>query len=90
MSREAVTVVCLGEYVLEVEFEDGERGAVNLGHLARREGFFSEFADPDYFRQVRIDPELGVLSWPGGVDLAPEPVYHAATGKPLPAWTVSR
>jgi hypothetical protein len=28
------------------------------------------------------------LCWPGGVDVAPETLYHEATGEPLPEWLV--
>jgi hypothetical protein len=31
--------------------------------------------DPDYFRQVRVDPELGTVVWPNGYDLEPD-VLH--------------
>jgi len=31
--------------------------------------------DPDYFRQVRVDPELGTAVWPNGYDLDPD-VLH--------------
>lgn len=31
--------------------------------------------DPDYFRQVRADPELGTVVWPNGYDLDPD-VLH--------------
>jgi hypothetical protein len=31
--------------------------------------------DPDYFRQVRVDPELGTVVWPNGFDLDPD-VLH--------------
>jgi hypothetical protein len=31
--------------------------------------------DPDYFAQVRVDPEAGTIVWPNGLDLAPE-VLH--------------
>jgi hypothetical protein len=31
--------------------------------------------DPDYFRQVRVDPELGTVVWPNGYDLDPD-VLH--------------
>ena len=41
--------------------------------------------DPAYFRQVRVDPELGTVVWPNGYDLDPdvlhgdhEPVSRAA------------
>lgn len=31
--------------------------------------------DPAYFRQVRVDPELGTVVWPNGFDLDPD-VLH--------------
>jgi Protein of unknown function (DUF2442) len=31
--------------------------------------------DPDYFRQVRVDHELGTVVWPNGYDLDPD-VLH--------------
>jgi hypothetical protein len=40
--------------------------------------------DPDYFRQVRVDPELGTIVWPNGYDLDPD-VLHGdfeAVGRP--------
>jgi Protein of unknown function (DUF2442) len=34
--------------------------------------------DPDYFARVTVDPEAGTISWPNGVELAPEPLYAEA------------
>jgi hypothetical protein len=31
--------------------------------------------DPDFFSQVRVDPELGTVVWPNGYDLDPD-VLH--------------
>lgn len=28
--------------------------------------------DPDYFRQVTVDPESRTITWPNGLDPAPE------------------
>lgn len=33
-----------------------------------------------------MDWELGVLSWGGDIDIAPESLYSRATGEPLPDW----
>jgi hypothetical protein len=40
--------------------------------------------DPDYFRQVRVDPELGTVVWPNGYDLDPDVLHgdHQPVGRP--------
>jgi len=39
--------------------------------------------DPDYFRQVRVDSELGTVVWPNGYDLDPDVLHgdHEAVGR---------
>lgn len=39
--------------------------------------------DPDYFRQVRVDTELGTIVWPNGYDLDPDVLHgdHEAVGR---------
>jgi Protein of unknown function (DUF2442) len=39
----------------------------------------------NHFAQVRVDPEAGTIVWPGGIDLAPEPLYEQAKAHPLVA-----
>jgi hypothetical protein len=34
--------------------------------------------DPRYFARVEVDPEAGTITWPGGLDMAPEPLYDEA------------
>jgi len=41
--------------------------------------------DPDYFAQVTVDAEAGIVVWPNGIDLAPEPLYEQARAHPLVA-----
>jgi hypothetical protein len=40
--------------------------------------------DPDYFRQVRVDTELGTVIWPNGYDLDPDVLHgdHKDVGRP--------
>lgn len=68
----------LGGYRLELEFENGRKGVVDLASYAQRKGLFSRFADMNYFNAVSLNPELGVLCWPDDVDIAPETIYEAA------------
>ncbi|HIJ86113.1 MAG TPA: DUF2442 domain-containing protein [Desulfuromonadales bacterium] len=65
-------------YILELEFDNGRRGIVDLASYASRGGVFSRFTDKSYFDAVDLNRELGVLCWPGGVDIAPETIYEAA------------
>jgi hypothetical protein len=39
--------------------------------------------DPDYFRQVCVDPELGTVVWPNGYDLDPDVLHgdHEPVGR---------
>ncbi|BBO17496.1 conserved hypothetical protein [Candidatus Brocadia pituitae] len=47
---------------------------------------YARFYDIEYFKKAYIHPELGVLCWPGDVDVSPETIYHEATGESLPSW----
>jgi hypothetical protein len=81
MHVKAVGLRYIKDYILEISFETGEKSTVDFSGYAKRGGVFARFADIDYFKQVTIDPEWGVLVWPGDVDIAPETVYRLATGK---------
>jgi hypothetical protein len=67
-------VVPLSGWRLRLTFTDGLVREVDLsGDLW---GPMAEpLHDPDYFSQVRVDPELGTVVWPNGYDLDPD-VLH--------------
>ncbi len=46
--------------------------------------------DPDYFRQVRADPELGTVIWPNGYDLDPDVLHGNYEPVGWPAARASR
>jgi hypothetical protein len=62
---------------LRVTFADGLEGTVDLSRMvySPRAGVFADLADSTFFTQVRID--CGTVTWPGGLDLAPD-TMHAA------------
>ncbi len=72
------------DYTLEIVFQSGEKGTVDLAEYVNKGGVFARFAEMDYFKQVTVDDIFGVLTWPGGVDIAPETIYDMATGKSQP------
>ena len=39
--------------------------------------------DPDFFAQVTFDHKAATISWPGGLDMAPEALYEETGKDPL-------
>jgi hypothetical protein len=73
----------LEDFRLRLAFTDGLVREVDLsddlwGQMAE------PLQDPDYFRQVRVDTELGTIVWPNGYDLDPDVLHgdHRAVGRP--------
>ena len=62
-------------YRLNLRFEDGLEGEVNLAHLVGK-GVFAKWQDPAEFQKVFIDPESHTVAWPGEIDLCPESLYE--------------
>ncbi len=62
---------------LRLSFDDGTIGDVDF---STREwpGVFEPLVDPATFAKVQVNPESGTISWPGDLDMAPEPLYEAA------------
>jgi hypothetical protein len=74
----------VGDHVLRLLFSDGTVGDVDFS-AERWTGVLEPLSDPAYFAQVRVDTEAGTITWPNGIDLAPEPLYEQAHAHPLVA-----
>jgi hypothetical protein len=68
----------IGKQRVLLTFENGTTGDVDLSDLIARGGIFAPLREPAYFRQVRVDPEGGTITWPNDVDVAPELLYARA------------
>lgn len=86
MYYEVIEAKYIDGYKLELVFENGKKGIVDLYGYIQKGGVFSRFSDIEYFKRFYINKELGVLCWPDDVDIAPETLYSKATGEPLPEW----
>ena len=76
----------LKDYVLELTFTNGVSAVLDFQHrIVGRGGVFRALENKDFFRKVRVDPEIGTLVWPNEVDFDPDVLYSEATGTPLPA-----
>ena len=88
MLRDIIAVEPVHDYRLRLCFEDDVEGVVDLASLSFR-GVFAQLQDLAYFRQVRVDKELGTVVWPNGADLDPDVLYSQITGKPIPFASIS-
>jgi hypothetical protein len=86
MIHDVVSAEYRGDYRIEVCFDDGKRGVVDFAKYLDEGGVFERLRDKDLFRHFRINEELGVLTWEGEIDIAPETLYSDATNTPLPEW----
>jgi hypothetical protein len=77
-----VGVAVVGDRMLRLLFSDGTAGDVDFS-AQQWTGVLAPLNDPAYFAEVTVDPEAGTLVWPGGIDLAPEPLYQQAEAHPL-------
>ncbi len=70
-------VIPLPNYEIEVEFNDGTHGFVEMITLimSERAGVFAALKDIKLFNQAHL--EYGVLTWPGEIDLAPDAMHDA-------------
>ncbi len=77
------SVEALEGFRLRLAFTDGLGREIDLsddhwGQMAE------PLQDPDYFRQVSVDSELGTVVWPNGYDLDPDVLHgdHEPVGHP--------
>jgi hypothetical protein len=69
-------VEALSGYRLHVTFNDGTEGTVEMAAFLNSPdaGVFEALRDESVFRQIEV--ELGAVTWPGGLDLAPDAMYR--------------
>ncbi len=81
MLNDVVAATALGDYRVHLVFEDGIEGDLDLAHWLNFKGVFEPLLDPDYFARVRVNPDIGTVTWPNGADLDPDVLYERVTGK---------
>jgi Protein of unknown function (DUF2442) len=72
-----IGVEVIGDHQLRVTFKDGLVGDIDFTGRHWR-GVSEPLADPNFFAQARVDPEIRTVTWPNGYDMAPEALYERA------------
>ena len=63
-------------YQLELVFEDGKLGVVDISKIVPIKGIFEPLNDPSYFSTVSVNHDIGTICWDNGADLSPEFLYE--------------
>jgi hypothetical protein len=79
-----INVEPLHDFVLRLDFDDGTTRDVNLEPRLWGPVFEPLRRDPELFRRVFVDRELGTIVWPNGADLDPD-VLHGDHEPATPA-----
>lgn len=90
MLKDVISANYKGGYKIEVTFEDGATGVVDFSKYLTKGGVFEKFKDIEFFKNFKINAELGVITWGDEVDIAPETLYAEATNSLLPDWMESK
>nr|WP_255688524.1 DUF2442 domain-containing protein [Pontibacillus sp. HN14] len=56
-----------------MDFSDGSKKFVDIKPLM--EGVLEKLKEPEFFRQVFVDPDLKTVTWPGELDLDPDQLF---------------
>ena len=86
MLKDVISAQYKDDYQIELTFEDGATGIVDFSKYLHKGGVFEKFKDIEFFKNFKINRELGVLTWSDEIDIAPETLYAEATKTPLPGW----
>lgn len=79
-------VTPLDAYKVRLRFTDGTDRVVDLEPYLHGEVFREIKNNPNLFRSVKVDKELGTIVWDNGADIDPDVLYHGRT----PAWMERR
>ncbi|GJM22855.1 MAG: molybdopterin-guanine dinucleotide biosynthesis protein MobA [Planctomycetota bacterium] len=74
MTPRLISARHVGEYRIELTYDDGARGVIDLESELWGE-VFEPLKDLAVFPTFELSEELGTLVWPNGADLAPEFLY---------------
>lgn len=65
----------VGNYCIEVVFNDGKKGIADLSDVLKGP-VFETLKNPEAFANFKVDPDLETIVWENGADLAPEYIYY--------------
>ncbi|MCF6095086.1 DUF2442 domain-containing protein [Microaerobacter geothermalis] len=82
---EVKSVFPMKNFHLLLEFTNGEYRVVDLRPFLKKLGPMNEpLTNPDFFKKVKIDPDLKTVVWENGMDFCPDVLYAKSVPITLP------
>lgn len=72
--HEIYDVYAAGSHYLFLKFDDGEWRVASVRPFLKKPGF-EPLKNPAFFRQAKIDPDTGLVTWPNGICLDSDALY---------------
>ena len=85
--NDIVEIVYKRPYIYYIVFDDGVRGEIDFAEYLQKGSVFVPLKEISFFKKASI--EGGTISWPNGVDIAPETLYEKLKQNPINASSVA-
>lgn len=82
MDYHITRAAALRDYAIHLSFADGVEGTICLDRILDKSPLFAELKDSDLFRKVRVDEKWHTITWPNGIDLAPDVLHEKIKAAP--------
>ena len=67
-------VIAEADYMLLVDFADGQRKRFDMKPIIARGGVFERLKDAEFFKKAHVDRDT--VAWDDVIDIAPESLYE--------------
>ena len=85
MISNPVKVIALDDYKIQLAFEDGIKGEIDLSYL-KGKGIFKAWDNYSIFKKVCIDEETKSIAWSCEIEIDSNNLYLELIGKTFEQW----
>jgi hypothetical protein len=70
----------VNDYILEITFENNIKGEIDFSSYLSKQGLFQQLNNIDYFKNFKINKDIGTICWENGLDISPDTLYNKIIG----------